>query len=158
MMAALVASLGHAASIGATDLYAEQAAQWLAAHLLATTGALPDPEGRELHPGHLTDARLARALDYVSAHFAEPITLDALAAEAAISKFHFATLFRRKLGLTPHGHVTRVRMEAARRLLLTTDLPVGEIAVRCGYGHHSSFSKAFSAQFGMSPKALRGMS
>src|SRR2546423_15120344 len=63
-------------------------------------------------------ARLVRARDAIHARYAEPLALDHLAREAALSPFHFLRLFRRAFGETPHHHLTRVRIEAAKKLFL----------------------------------------
>lgn len=55
-------------------------------------------------------------------HYAEDLTLERLAAEASVSKFHFIRLFRRATGTTPRVRLAHVRLAAARTMLLETDL------------------------------------
>jgi AraC family transcriptional regulator len=150
----MVASLIGAMENSVDDLYAQTAASWLAVHLVTRHGpnaAVEDDRGA----GLISDARLARVVEYMSVHFAEPLTLDELAAEACISKFHFTRLFRRKIGQTPHGLLTKIRLETARRLLITSDMPISEIGKACGYPDSSNFSSSFAARHGVAPSTFR---
>ncbi len=150
-------ALVRAADRGAPDLYAQSAAQWLVTHLvIARTGASADAAGRR--PGRLTDARLSAVLDLIRGEFAAPLSLDRLAAEARVSKYHFGRLFRQATGVTPHAYLVRVRLDAAREMLAGTDLSIGQIARRCGYAGASHFSAAFAARFSMPPGAYRSLS
>ena len=155
LIAATASSLLDAMAKGLPDLYAQAAAQWLATHLLARYGSGIDPAEEVRAPGALLDKRLLRVLDYMSAHLAEPLSLEDLAAEAGISKFHFARLFRAATGETPHGLLVRLRMNAARQMLANTDLAVAVIAARCGFARAAHFGAAFARRFGASPTAFR---
>jgi AraC family transcriptional regulator len=138
---------------GAPDLYADQAAHWLATHLLVAH-ALADSHAN-LHRGErLTDQRLARVLELMRARYADPLSLEMLASEAYVSKFHFSRLFRAQTGLSPHAFLVAERMKAARRLLATTDLPVFEIATRAGY-RSAHFGVAFKNAHGVTASDFR---
>lgn len=81
-------------------------------------------------------------------------TIDSLARACHLS----ASTLRRRLGeygLTVGGLVREVRLEIAMSLLQTTELPIGEVAQRCGYGSHSRFTAAFRARYGYAPSDLR---
>jgi AraC family transcriptional regulator len=91
----------------------------------------------------------------MSVHFAEPLALEDLAAAAGISKFHFTRLFRSKVGRTPHAFPTDIRLDSARRMLVTTELSIGEVGLACGYRDASHFSTAFAARYGAAPTAFR---
>jgi AraC family transcriptional regulator len=156
LIAQTVFALLRAMAAGAPDLYAQTAMQWLAAHLLSAHSSWLDVQEDRRDPGVISDKRLARVLEYMSAHFAEPLTLENLAKEAAISKFHFTRLFRESTGATPHAFLIQLRMEAARRMLTTTDLNVAEIAASCGFARPAHFGTAFTKRFGVSPTAFRG--
>ncbi|GAB6841066.1 AraC family transcriptional regulator [Methylorubrum rhodinum] len=155
VVAACAVSLLRALETGSVDLYAEQTGQWLAAHLLSRhAGWWSGDEGRE--PGLITDRRLARVLDFMTAHLGEPLTLGRLAREAGISVHHFGRRFRERMGATPHAYLTAVRMDAARRLLRTSDLPVSEVALTCGYTRPAAFAAAFQRHVGVAPSTYRG--
>lgn len=155
LLAHLVFDLLAAMRSGVPDLYAESAARWIAAHLLASHAGGIGPGVDDRSPGLLTDRRLARVLDFMSANLAEPLGLDRLASEAAISKFHFSRMFTERVGTTPHEYLVRLRIETARRLLLTSDLSIGEVASASGYRNVSHFGVAFGKRVGMSPTRYR---
>ncbi len=155
LIAQTVFALLRGMEAGAPDLYAQTAMQWLSIHLLSAHGSWLDMQEDRRDPGVIADKRLARVVEYISANFAEPLALDDLAGEAGVSKFHFTRLFRERTGATPHAFLVQIRMTAARRMLMTTDLSVAEIAARCGFVRPAHFGTAFTRRFGMSPTAFR---
>jgi AraC family transcriptional regulator len=139
---------------GAPDFYAQAAAQWLAAHLLL--GPSRGFEWREsLARERISDSRVIRVLEYIDAHFSDRLDLRVLSKEAGVSPFHFAAVFRKAVGATPHRHVQHLRMEAARSMLRDTDKSTLEIALTCGFGSASHFASAFRRQFLQSPTEYR---
>ena len=148
-------SLADAIQNGAPDLYAQSAAHFLAAHLLCTQTGWSDPSQDRRSPGTLSDRRLAHVLEYVSAHYAEPLSLDQLAREACVSRFHFGRLFKERVGVTPHHYLVRIRLDAAASLLSDTDISVLEIALTCGYGSAAHFTAAFQKRFSQPPSLYR---
>jgi AraC family transcriptional regulator len=134
-------------------LYAESAAQLAVAHLLThyltTAIALPDYTHR------LTHRQLARVSDYVLAHLAEPLSLELLARQVGYSAYHFAQLFRRTRGMTPHQFVLRNRLERAKQLLAHTDLPAGQVTLAVGFQSQSHFTQAFKHHVGLTPRQYR---
>ena len=148
-------SLADAIQNGAPDLYAQSAAQFLAAHLLCAQTGWPDPFQARRSPGTLSDRRLAHVLEYVSAHYAEPLSLDQLAHEACVSRFHFGRLFKERVGVTPHHYLIKIRLDAAASLLSDTDMSVLEIGLTCGYGSAAHFTAAFRKRFAQPPGSYR---
>lgn len=138
---------------GFGDFYAETVAAWLAVHMLTRHGEVALDTTR--NPGLISDRRLARVIEFMSVHFAEPITLEHLATEACISKFHFTRLFTRKVGASPHQYLTGLRLDAARRMLISSDLPIAQVGAACGFPAPSHFSAAFTSRFGMSATEYR---
>lgn len=136
-------------------LYAEQVARFLSGHMLARHAGWSDAETDHRAPPVLADRQLARVLEYMSAHIARDLTLAELAREAGISVHHFVRRFRQRMSLTPFAHLTRLRIEMAQRLLRTSDTPVSEVAVLCGYSNPGAFSSAFNRQLGQSPRDYR---
>jgi AraC family transcriptional regulator len=139
---------------GAPDFYAQAAAQWLAAHLLLGPSAGFEWR-RSLSHERISDYRLVRVLEYIEAHMSERLDLRVLAREAGISPFHFATLFRKAVGATPHRHVQYLRMQAAKAMLRDTDKSILDIALSCGFGSASHFAAAFHRHFLQSPTEFR---
>jgi len=155
MIAQTVSALVRGMRAGAADLYAESAMQWLATHLLAEHASLRAISDDARSAGSVPDSRIADVLEYMRVHLQEPLTLDRLAAQACTSKFHFARIFRTHTGVGPHAYLVELRMDAARRLLASTDLSVAEVAWRCGFRRPTHFRTAFTKQFGLSPTAFR---
>ncbi|HEX6468231.1 MAG TPA: helix-turn-helix transcriptional regulator [Streptosporangiaceae bacterium] len=91
----------------------------------------------------------------IYARFSEPITIDDMARSAMYSRFHFSRVFREVTGVSPGQFLTTVRIQEAKRLLLTTSLTVKEITVRVGYSSVGTFSAKFKDFVGMSPTAYR---
>lgn len=100
-------------------------------------------------------ALVEHAAEQIRLHYGEPLTLDALLAETPLSKSYFLRLFRRYMGTTPYNFLLCTRITQAKDLLVLTDLPVGEIARRTGFGSESNFSARFTAMAGQSPLQYR---
>ena len=148
-------SINNAIQIGAPNLYAESAAQFLATHLLSLHSSWSAQVFNDRKSGELHDRRLDRVLDFMTHNFAEDLSLDELAREAGISRFHFINLFKKKCGITPHQHLIKLRMESAAQFLEFSDLSLKEIGVRCGYQNAAHFSTAFHKYFHQTPMDYR---
>ena len=96
-----------------------------------------------------------RVLSYVEDNIAGDCRLITLAAVAGLSPFHFARSFRRETGDTPHRYVARRRIARARALIVSTALPLADIALASGFTSQSRMSEACIRQFGVSPGRLR---
>ncbi len=110
-----------------------------------------DREARSWKPHR----RMSGVLDYISAHFAEPITIRKLAAVAGLSISQFDRRFRRAFGQTPSRFLIRYRLTRASQLLVRTDQIISRIAQETGFFDHSHFSREFRAMFGVSPGRYR---
>ncbi len=154
-IAHITVALLRAMANGDDNLYAETVAAWLAVHLISRHG----PSGsciEDRSAGAISDARLSRVVEFMSAHFAQPLTLEQLAGEACISKYHFTRLFKSKVGQTPYQFLADLRLNAAKQMLISTDLSVAQVGAACGYSTSSHFSAVFAAKFGMTPSEFRG--
>lgn len=98
---------------------------------------------------------LRRAHDLVDRRFAEPLDLDALAAEAGVSKYHFDRSFAAAYGETPMRYLTRRRIERAQDLLRAANLTVTEVCMLVGFSSLGSFSSRFRDLVGESPRQYR---
>jgi AraC family transcriptional regulator len=96
-----------------------------------------------------------RCLDLMQAKISEDVSLEDLAAEAQLSPFHFARMFKHSLGVPPRVYLTRLRMEKACELLEKTDLPVTEIAFEVGYASNQAFARVFLKERNMTPTSFR---
>ncbi|MEV6107004.1 helix-turn-helix domain-containing protein [Streptomyces sp. NPDC051940] len=88
-------------------------------------------------------------------HLDQPLPLPDLAAHARMSVRNFTRRFRAEVGMSPGQWLTGQRVERARHLLETSDLPIDTIVSRCGFGIPSSFRQHFRTIVGVSPSAYR---
>jgi AraC family transcriptional regulator len=96
-----------------------------------------------------------RCVELMRARLSEDITLDELAAEAQLSPFHFARMFKQSLGVPPRVYLTRLRMEKACEFLEQTDLPITEIALEVGYSSNHALARVFLKHMRLSPSDYR---
>jgi len=99
--------------------------------------------------------RIARAIALIAADPARAPSLEAMAAAAAFSPFHFHRIYRELTGETPAETLARERLSRAASLLVKGGLPVAAVAKRCGYGSAAAFTRAFRAAYGTPPAAYR---
>jgi AraC family transcriptional regulator len=98
---------------------------------------------------------IQRAIDHVYQNVGEQITIDDMARTAMFSKFHFTRLFQRATGVSPGRFLSAVRLQQAKKLLLSTSLSVAEISNQVGYSSVGTFSSRFKSSVGLSPTAYR---
>ncbi|MFE2141169.1 GlxA family transcriptional regulator [Streptomyces sp. NPDC059456] len=100
-----------------------------------------------------------RDIDALRAHITDHLGADlsaaALAARMCMSERHLARTFRKELGTSPAAYVEAVRVEAARRLLETTDEPLEQVAAAAGLGSVETLHRAFRKQIATTPAAYR---
>ncbi|MBQ8639109.1 MAG: helix-turn-helix domain-containing protein [Lachnospiraceae bacterium] len=99
--------------------------------------------------------RLEAVLTYIDSHFTEPLTLDQLAKEAAVSRNYLCKCFREATGQTLFAYIEQTRIQYAAYLLQTTEEPVARIAVESGFESVSYFNRLFRRQYEMSPGQFR---
>lgn len=105
--------------------------------------------------GGLAPTVLRNVLAYIDANLSQPLTLAELAAQAALSEYHFARMFRQSTGLAPHQYVMQRRMDQAQQWVRHSALPLTEIALACGFSSASHFSNRFKQVTGVTPSQLR---
>lgn len=101
------------------------------------------------------DSRLLLAINYLSQHLAEPITLEQLAQRIGLSVSRVGQLFRKHMHQSPHRFLENQRIAHARQILETTDEPVSLIAVAAGFSDPFHFSRQFKKHTGCSPREYR---
>jgi AraC-like DNA-binding protein len=92
---------------------------------------------------------------FIDEHFAEPLSLDELAQQAHLSRYHFIRLFQRCFYETPHHYLTRKRLDQAKYLLANSTLPVTDICFAVGFESMGSFSTLFHKTVGWAPSIYR---
>lgn len=106
---------------------------------------------------HERAAAVERALAAMRERFADPLGLQDLARVAFLSSFHFNRVFRFATGVPPGRFLAAVRMERAKRLLLTTDLRVIDVCLDVGYQSLGTFTTRFHELVGVAPQSLRAL-
>ncbi|HEY0323042.1 MAG TPA: helix-turn-helix domain-containing protein [Pyrinomonadaceae bacterium] len=109
----------------------------------------------ELSRVGLVDRRIRRAVEMMHAHMDRDLPIEEMAGAAYLSPFHFARLFKKLTGASPHAYLATLRVQRAQQLLAETDLSISELSARVGYASPSHFSKAFRQSTGMTPRAFR---
>lgn len=99
--------------------------------------------------------RLSRAMDVLRSGFCGEISLDELAGEACLSKYHFLRLFRSAFGFSPFQYIQHLRIEKARTLLSGSPIPVTDLAEQLGFDNSQSFSRLFFQRTGLYPTQYR---
>ena len=101
-----------------------------------------------------TDA-VGTARQFIKEHFSQPLALADICAAVNLSATYFHTLFTNACGMTPHEYLTDVRVSAAKKLLWSSDIAIGEVAEQTGFANQQYFSRVFKAKTGTSPGAYR---
>ena len=94
---------------------------------------------------------LRKLLLYMDRNFLAPLSLDKVAAEIGISKYHLSRYFSQKIGCSFTRYLNNLRAQHAMMLLRTTDLQLSEICYESGFESTSTFYRAFSSLYGMAP-------
>ena len=105
--------------------------------------------------GDQPNALVARLRQYMRKHLKTALDLAELARQGKLSKYHFVRRYRSLAGRTPMHDLRLIRLEAARDLVLTTNLPLKEIAPRCGLGDEYHLSRLFRQHLHTTPGQLR---
>ncbi|HEY7342537.1 MAG TPA: helix-turn-helix transcriptional regulator [Ktedonobacterales bacterium] len=114
---------------------------------------------RAYRPATLTayGQTVERVIQSMSARLSEPLSLEEMAEIAYLSPFHFNRVFRSITDIPPGEFLASLRLEAAKRLLLTTTLSVTDVCFELGYTSLGTFTTRFKQLIGLSPLQLRQM-
>lgn len=98
---------------------------------------------------------VAKAVEYMQKHFQNPVTVDDIARQSAVSKFHLSRIFRAETGSSPHEYLTRLRLHHAQELIMETSKSIDFIASECGFSSTSHFIRAFKKEMDFTPAVYR---
>ncbi len=98
---------------------------------------------------------IINALEFINNNFRRELSLEEISKKAGMSKYHFLREFKRYTGHTVVKYINILRCEYAKRLLRSSEMSVGDIAVSCGYENQSYFSKTFKVYTGILPSKFR---
>ncbi|MBE1281968.1 MAG: helix-turn-helix domain-containing protein [Rhodobacteraceae bacterium] len=99
---------------------------------------------------------VARAVAVMQANLEQPLSIGDVARQVGRSQKDLEARVRKELGATPQAVYKHLRLIQARKLVLETELSVSEVALRSGYDNPSALTRAFKAEFGATPRTLRG--
>jgi len=152
----LIRSLSFPQKVGPTmgSLYVEGVCLALTARLISVE------HHREIDFGKtkisaLPNWRLKRAVAYIDANIAEPISLGNVADAAGLTRMYFASQFRAATGVRPHEFILRRRIERAQDMLLNSGTPLVEIALSVGFQTQAHFTTVFKKIVGQTPHRWR---
>ncbi len=103
---------------------------------------------------HSAYERLSKVMDYMQANFGDNLRVQTLADLAGLSVAQLERHFRRVFQVTPQQLLTKLRIEAAMRLLHGDD-SIASIGQQCGFADQSAFARQFKATVGMTPRDYR---
>jgi Transcriptional regulator containing an amidase domain and an AraC-type DNA-binding HTH domain len=109
----------------------------------------------QIYRGGLGSARLRRIKELVQAKMEDDLSLDEMAQSVGLSTAHFARMFRKSTGETPHRFVLRQRLKRAKAMLRAPDARVLDVAVACGFKTQQHFAQVFRDVWGVSPTEYR---
>jgi len=110
--------------------------------------AAPEREEKKL------DEKIERTLSYINENLTRELTVDALADRVYLSRYHFMRLFKAQTGATVHAYIRRKRLLYAARLI-REGVNANKAAFDSGFADYSTFHRAFTESFGMSPGKLK---
>ena len=134
-------------------LYLQTMTQTLNVHLLREYCPASPPEADEA--GALSHPRLHRVQRYVWRHLDADLSLDDLADEVGIGKYHFSRRFKKRTGQSPYQFVIYERVRAARQQIRDTTKPLAQIALNTGFSSQSHFTRTFKQHVGVTPGQYR---
>jgi AraC family transcriptional regulator len=139
----------HASS----QLFVDHIGLAILAHAAHRYGRMParEPSIR----GGLAPWQMRRATEFLEASLLSGTSLDAVAAECGLSVSHFARAFRKSFGRPPYRWLIERRIDMAKTYLLHSNLPLADIALRCGFADQSALSKSFQRLVKQSPGKWR---
>jgi AraC-like DNA-binding protein len=148
----VLGELAQAAAGGVNDFGVDEAGLLLIGRYLSLAGG----NRRPALQAHARDRR--RAIEsalWLDEHAHEDIDLEATAAQAGLSPWHFLRVFARVVGVTPHQYLLRARLRRAARMLAGEERPVTDIALEAGFADLSNFVRSFRRFARIPPRHFR---
>jgi AraC family transcriptional regulator len=112
-------------------------------------------DGRVRRREGLSDGEFRRCAEFAEAHVDRRVDIASWAAALMLSTNEFGRRFQRKTGVSPYHWLLDLRLERARMLLESSDLPLAEVALRLGFCSQSHFTDSFRRRHGLSPGRWR---
>jgi len=104
---------------------------------------------------YLGQPDIARAREYIEAHWLDEFDLEKAAAAAGMSRYHFARVFKKHTGITPYGYYQDIKIRKLKDALRDTNLSVAQAFAACGVEYSGSLARLFRSRVGMTPTQYR---
>lgn len=123
----------------------------LLVQLLVTINRLVAQQGSWMDEDSRTNRAVSQVMNYVNLHYSEPLSLEMLAEQFYVSKYHLSHEFNRQVGTSVYQYIQKKRLLIARQLLSQGKKP-NEVYNQCGFNDYTGFYRAFKAEYGLSPR------
>ena len=105
----------------------------------------------ENHEEQQLSPLVQETLLYISEHISQELSLESIAAQFYISKYHLSHAFTREMGISIYRYILMRRLLMARQML-TAGESAGQVCRNCGFSDYTSFYRAFKSEYGISPR------
>ncbi len=123
----------------------------LLTQLLVTINRLCQQQGTWVDEDSRTNRAVSQVMQYVNLHYAEPLSLDMLAEQFYVSKYHLSHEFQKQVGTSLYHYIQKKRLLIARQLLAQGKKP-SQVYGSCGFTDYTGFYRAFRSEYGVSPR------
>ncbi len=136
----------------AQDYGSDLLRQSLLTQLLVTVNRLASQQGSLTDEDtSTTNQAVEQVMGYVNLHYGEPLTLDMLAEQFYVSKYHLSREFQRQMGTSIYHYIQKKRLLIAQQLMDQGKRP-SQVYTQCGFNDYTCFYRAFKAEYGISPR------
>ena len=119
--------------------------------LLVEVNRMAERDSGQYEDSSRSSRMVAAAVEYINLHYGEPLSLDLLAEQCFVSKYHLSHEFNRQVGTSVHRYIIKKRLLNARQLM-AEGLPPSQAYGQCGFGDYPGFYRAFRSEYGVSPR------
>ena len=133
------------------DLGAEQAAYGLFLQLMVQINRIALRADSQQEDARQLSGTVQAAISYITENLSQPMTLESVAEQVYVSKYHLSHAFSREVGVSLYRYILLRRLILARQLL-TEGEPAGQVSRSCGFSDYTSFYRAFRSEYGISPR------
>lgn len=123
----------------------------LLSQLLVAVNRMAEQDSEHFEASTRSSRMVATVIAYVNEHYGESLSLDLLAEQCYVSKYHLSHEFNRQVGTSVHRYILKKRLLNARQLMRQGESP-SRVYSRCGFGDYAGFYRAFRAEYGVGPR------